>query len=254
MKKIARTLAAVAMMAMVSTASAQTSVTLSTINKIDFTKITEQTQTVRMSRQFFAGYNTLCLPFSLTAEELTRAMGEGVILERLVQAEEGTLTFLDVTENGLEAGMPYLIFSPKKQYVTFSTKQLNLVSEPKTLNVGMAMMTGKYEPTKDWNSFGIPAQQDKEILDAVLVRTEGDKTFYPTRCGINYSGSDVPAIQHVKAFDETTAINNLKAGNVKVDIYNAAGSLVKRNVGMADAARTLKSGVYVVNGMKFMVK
>lgn len=253
MKKINRTLAAIALMAVVSSASAQTT-TFSTTSKIDFSRVTEKTQTIRMSRQFYAGYNTICLPFSVASDDMKALMGDGVILERLVQAEEGVLTFLDVTDEGIDAGMPYLIFSPKKQYITFTTQQTNLVSEPKNVNVGMAMMSGKYEPTQDWNTFGIPAQQNTEVLDAILVRTAGDKTFYPTRCGINYSGSDVPVIKHVREFDETTAINALKTANVKVDIYNAAGSLVKRNVGMADAARTLKSGVYVVNGMKFMVK
>lgn len=254
-KMITRSLAALVLAAGFSTmANAQSTATLSTTSKIDFSKVTENTKTIYMSRQLFAGYNTICLPFSLTAEELTRMVGEGVMLERLVQAEEGTLTFLDVTANGLQAGMPYLLYSPKKQSVLFSTKNLDLATEPQTINVGMAMMSGKFEPTKEWNLLGIPAQQDKEILDAVLVRTEGDKLFYPTRCGISYSGNDVPTIQHVKSFDEATAINNLKANNQKVDVYTTNGQLLKRNMGINDAVRGLKSGVYVVNGMKFVVK
>ena len=93
-KMITRSLVALFMAAGLSTsANAQSVVTLSTISKMDFSKVTEKTLTVRTSRQFFAGYNTICLPFSLTAEQLTSIVGDGVQLEMLVQAEEGENTF-----------------------------------------------------------------------------------------------------------------------------------------------------------------
>lgn len=254
-KMITRSLVALFMAAGLSTsANAQSVVTLSTISKMDFSKVTEKTLTVRTSRQFFAGYNTICLPFSLTAEQLTSIVGDGVQLEMLVQAEEGVLTFLDVTNEGIKAGMPYLIYSPKAQQVTFSTHDTNLATDPMTINVGLAQMCGRFEPSKEWNLFGIPAQQDKDILDAVLVRTEGDKVFYPTRCGFNYNGNGIPVIKHVKSFDETTAIRSLEASNRKVDIYNSNGILVQKNTSLRDAKKNLKTGVYIVNGMKLIVK
>ena len=255
MKKITRALAAFVLAASFSTVASAQSVTLSSTSKIDFSRVKETTSTVRLNRYFYAGYNTICLPFSVSADKLNDLMGEGVMLEKLVKAEAGTLSFLDVTSEGIEAGMPYLIYSPVAKSVTFTTTQTNLVQEPKVLTVGNASMAGNFEPAKHVDIFGIPAQQDNDILQAMLIRTEGDKTFLPTRCGIKYSGSEAPVVLHLTSMSgEITAIQSLQANNTKVDIYTTSGTLVKKHIGMNDAMNTLKSGVYVVNGMKFAVK
>ena len=106
MKTLFRTLAAFVMAAGFSVMASAQSVYLSTYSKMDFSKVKETTATVRLNRYFYAGYNTLCLPFSVSADNLRQLMGEGVMLERLVNAENGELTFMGVTDQGVEAGMP----------------------------------------------------------------------------------------------------------------------------------------------------
>lgn len=237
------------------TVSAQKSVYLSTSTKINFDKVTELTSNVYMNRVFFAGYNTICLPFSVSAADVKAAVGEGVMLEKLAKVEGNTLTFLDVTNEGIEAGMPYIIYSPKQQTVKFTSSDLKLARQPKELTIGGVTMTGKYEPTQEMGLFGIPAQQDTDILQSILIRTEADKTFLPTRCGIYYPAcSSVPVISHVTSLNEATALSVLQANNAKVAIYNTNGALVKKNVRINDAMNTLAPGIYVVNGQKFMVK
>lgn len=255
MKTITRTLATFVMAVGFSVMASAQSVYLSTYSKMDFSKVKENTATVRISRYFYAGYNTICLPFNVSADNLRQLLGEDVMLEKLVKAESGQLTFLDVTSEGIAAGMPYLIYVPQKVTVTFTTTDLNLVEQPKVLNVGKASMVGNFESARHAHMFGIPAQQDTDLLQSVLIRTEGDRVFLPTRCGIQYQGNDVPVILHVTAMaGVTTAIKNLQDNNIRVDIYTPNGTLVKKGVSMNDAMNTLKSGVYVVNGMKFMVK
>lgn len=256
MKKITRTLATLILAAGFSATASAQSLTLSTTSKVDFSRVKETTTSIKMNRVFYAGYNTICLPFSVSAADLQACVGEGVMLEKMVKAEAGTLTFLDVTKNGIEAGVPYLIYAPTTKVVTFSTTDKNLVTEPKALTIGEATMKGNFEPTLKANLYGIPAQQDTDILQSVLVRTEGDKTFLPTRCGITYeNATDTPVIMHVTSMNNnTTAISVLQAKNAKVDVYTPAGTLVKKGIGMNDAMNTLNSGVYVVNGQKFMVK
>lgn len=256
MKKITRTLATMILAAGFSTMASAQSLTFSTSTKVDFSRVKETTTTIKMNRVFYAGYNTICLPFSVSAEDLQACVGEGVMLEKMVKAEAGELTFLDVTNQGIEAGMPYLIYAPATKVVTFSTNNKNLLTEPKTIAIGEATMSGKYEPTLQADLYGIPAQQDNDILQAVLIRTDGDKTFYPTRCAFTYTGKEeVPTIKHVTSLNgNTTAISVLQAKNAKVNVYNTSGTLVKKNIGMNDAMNTLSSGIYVVNGQKFMVK
>ena len=77
-----------------------------------------QAQPVVLNRTLYAGYNTICLPMSLSAEQL-KAAAKDVQIERLemVRQEGSTLNmyFLDCTNEGIEAGVPYLIFSPTFQ-------------------------------------------------------------------------------------------------------------------------------------------
>lgn len=258
MKKFYTRFLAVAAMAMTMSGSAMAqnrAVYLSTSSKMDFSKVTEMVNTVKVSRMFFEGYNTICLPFSVSAQDLKTLMGEDVMLEKLAQQKGSTLTFIDVTEEGIEAGMPYLIFSPKSQNVVFSTTDKALTTAPKRLTVGNATMCGKFEASKDMGIYGIPAQQDTEVLQSVLIRTEGDKNFLPTRCGIEFPlSNEIPVISHVTSLNDATPINTLIANNATVDVYAVNGTLVEKGIKINTAMKSLSRGVYVVNGQKFMVK
>lgn len=93
----------------------------------------EQLQTsetpVEVTRLLFAGYNTLCLPLSLSAEQL-QAAAPGLRVERLsaMLQEQNVvnLYFLECTNQGIEAGVPYIVFSPKTQTLRASTATLQL--------------------------------------------------------------------------------------------------------------------------------
>lgn len=237
------------------TVSAQKTVYLSTSSTMNFAKVTEATTNVYLNRVLYAGYNTICLPFSVSAEDLQTLVGEGVMLEKLAKVEGSTLTFLDVTSDGIEAGMPYLIFSPKQQTVRFQTDKMTLVTEAQVLTIGGASMSGKYAPTQEAGLYGIPAQQDTDILQSILIRTEADKTFLPTRCGFKVSNPDVaPVIAHVTSLNEATPLSKLMADNAKVNVYTIGGAAVKKNIRINDAMNSLTPGVYVVNGQKMIVK
>lgn len=237
------------------TISAQKTVGFSTTTKLNFERVTENTTSVYLTRKFFAGYNTICLPFSVSAEQAKALVGEGYMLEKLAKVEGETLFFLDVTDKDIQAGVPYLIYSPTEQNVKFTNTDMLLAKEPIQLKVGDAVMCGKYEPTQEMNLFGIPAQQDTDILQSILIRTEADKTFLPTRCGISYpTCKAIPSIAHVTDLKDATSVSKLMEQNAKVMIYNMNGQLVKKNVRINDAVNSLTPGVYVVNGQKIIVK
>ena len=71
-------------------------------------------QSTTLYRTLLAGYNSICLPMTLNADQLQKA-APGVQVERLAQIrQEGntlTLVFLDCTAEGIQAGTPYLIFA-----------------------------------------------------------------------------------------------------------------------------------------------
>ena len=179
-------------------------------------------QTVQLNRHLFAGYNTLCMPMSMSAEQVSNAASD-VRVERFVGiGQEGNtlyLYFMDCTDEGIQAGYPYLVYSPKTQYFRVkNTEAASISTELKNLTLS-DMAGNRVTFGSSWQSllkdgrYGIPAQQDVTPLESVLVRTEGDKTFLPTRCGFTWDKQSDTAndlqIKHISSMSEISGINSL---------------------------------------------
>lgn len=224
-------------------------------------------QTVRLSRYLYAGYNTICLPASLTADQLQQAL-PGAKIERLAAiGQEGqtlNLYFVDCTSEGIEAGMPYLIFSPTKKYVHVSGIDAGELSD----NLSTVRMNdgqgNQVSFSSSWSTravdglYGIPAKQNVEILESVLVRTTADLTFRPTRCGFSWENRSATAtaleIKHVSSVEGVTGVAAVKGGAAAADVYDLKGNLVLKQATAADAKSQLPAGVYIIGGQKVTVK
>ena len=224
----------------------------------------EQLQTsetpVQVTRILLAGYNTLCLPMSLNAEQL-QAAAPGLRVERLsaMLQEQNVLNlyFLECTDQGIEAGVPYIVFSPKTQTLRASTANATAVSAqllPVTLNDQLGnrvTFSSSWEslPGKD-NRFGIPAKQNVEILESILVRTDDDKTFLPTRCGFTWEQQSATAteiqVKHALSIAEiATAIQSVEdKKSTPSEIYDMSGR----------RTTATQRGLYVIDGKKTAVK
>ena len=180
---------------------------------------------IQVNRYLFAGYNTLCLPMTLSAEQLAAA-AKDVRTERLAAIRQvGTtlqLCFVDCTNEGIEAGVPYLIFSPTRQYLRVKNTDANAVdTDIKTIRMDDGQ-GNQVSFASSWTSrqknglYGIPAKQNVEILESVLVRTTEELAFLPTRCGFSWEQQSATAQQleivHMTAAD-ITAIGQLKANS-----------------------------------------
>ena len=157
-------------------------------SRLNLELLTNTEQTVQLNRYLFAGYNTLCLPMSLTADQL----GD-IRAERLAAIhQEGTvlnLYFVECTSEGIQAGIPYLIYSPTSRYFRVkNTDAMDFSANTKTIimsdNEGNVITFGSsWETIAKVGRYGIPAKQSVTPLESILVRTEADKQFLPTRCG-----------------------------------------------------------------------
>ena len=215
-----------------------------------------------------AGYNTICLPVSLSAEQLQTA-AKDVQVERLVSIkQEGevlNLYFMDCTKEGIQAGVPYLIYTPivqnlkaKSEFcgaVDLDIKNITLNDD----NGNQVTFNSSWSAIQAEGRYGIPAQQDAYILESILIRTDADKTFLPTRCGFTWNKQSVTAtslkIKHVTSMAGIeTSIAKLQAEGSKVDVYDTKGTLVKKQTTVSDAISTLPTGIYVIGGEKIAVK
>ena len=223
---------------------------------------------VQVNRTLLAGYNTICLPFTLNASQLAASAKE-VQVEKLVSLRQDGNTlymyFLDCTKEGIQAGMPYLIYSPTTQTLRAKSSEADAIStELKSVSMsdgqGNHVTFGSsWETLRVDGRYGIPAQQDALILESILIRTEGDKSFLPTRCGFTWDEQMPTAtkleIKHVTSLAGTeTSIEKLQAEDAVVDVYNVAGQIVKKDVHVNKAMESLPAGIYVIGGEKVAVK
>jgi hypothetical protein len=221
--------------------------------KLNIELLQNSDQTVQLNRYFFAGYNTLCLPMSVSAEQL----GD-IKVERFWGIEqEGdvlNLYFVECTNDGIKAGVPYLVYSPKSQCLRI--KNSDAVTIDSQLNP-IHMMDGKgnvvtfgssWEISDKEGRYGIPAQQKVTPLEAVLIKTTAEQKFLPTRCGFTWDMQNATAkelrIVHLAASEVTTIKSVIMMKNTDENLYNLSGRKVSQN----------SKGLIIQNGKKTMVK
>ena len=268
MKKITLALMAAVVLCAPALAQQKTRHIFTSSNTLNLETLETSGQETTLHRTLLAGYNSICLPMTLNAEQLQQA-APGVQLERLakIQQEGNTLTlvFLDCTAEGLQAGTPYLIFSPKLQTLRANSTEAVAVSTQlrnvtKTDNQGNQVTFGSsWESLRVEGRYGIPAQQEAYPLQSILVRTEADKTFLPTRCGFTWDKQAANAtqieIKHVTSLDGTeTSIEKMQAANAVEDVYDTQGILVLKHANVNSALQSLPQGIYVIRGQKVAVK
>lgn len=241
------------------TAGAQSRVTSMSANstKMNVALLQNTEQTVQLSRHLFAGYNTLCLPMSLSAEQVAAA-AKDLRVERLVAVkQEGAvlnLCFVDCTAEGLQAGVPYLVYSPTTQYLRAKTDNVlytDITLRPVRLSdsEGNQVSFGSsWETVKEEGRYGIPAQQSVTPLESVLIRTEADKAFLPTRCGFTWDAQSATArelkIQHFGSMSDVTAVTAVKGSQTAAtDVYGLDGQKMGQ-----------KKGIAITGGKKVIVK
>ena len=218
-------------------------------------QVENQEQSVQLNRYLFAGYNTLCVPMSVSASQLNAS---GIRAERLtaIRQEGSTLClyFVDCTSEGIVAGVPYLIYSSTEQNLRIKNTDSRIDTELKTIRLSdgqgnQVSFGSSWEKRSKSGLYGIPAKQDVTPLESVLVRTTDDLSFLPTRCGFNWESQSVSAdkleIRHITA-SEATAINALSndAVNNKANAYDLSGRRITQT----------SKGISIINGKKVVNK
>ena len=193
-------------------------------------------------------WNTLCLPFSLTAEQIAASPLAAAIIKEFTSAtltgDKLTLGFTAVTT--IEAGKPYLvkwtsgtaITNPEFDDVTISA------DEPSSVTIGDVKFVGTFSPT--------------------LLANDGTKLFVGSNNQLHYPSKADYYINSCRAYfdvnwtiasaaridiildDETTGIQEVK--EVKWGHDDSWYTLDGRKLS------TLKKGIYIVNGKKVAVK
>lgn len=192
-------------------------------------------------------WNTLCVPFAISEEEIKANFGEGTLVEKFEAVNGNTVNFADATS--IEAGVPYLI-KPTVAGTTYTFNGKDVIADaPKTEGNADVTFKGIYSPTDITNKGTVKAAGVTEG-GKVLFVNPGSKTK-AFRCffTISDNASITPAMLKVSIKGVETAINSIVMGNSNATdnaVYNLQGQRVNGN--------SLTKGIYIKNGKKFAVK
>lgn len=192
-------------------------------------------------------WNTLCVPFAISEEEIKANFGEGTLVEKLDAVNGNTVNFADATS--IEAGVPYLI-KPTVAGTTYTFNGKDVIADaPKTEGNADVTFQGIYSPTDITNNGTVKAagvtQDGKVLFVNAGSQTKAFRCFFT----ISDNASITPAMLKVSIKGVETAINSIVMDNSNATdnaIYNLQGQRVNGN--------SLTKGIYIKNGKKFAVK
>ena len=192
-------------------------------------------------------WNTLCVPFAISEEEIKANFGEGTLVEKFEAVNGNTVNFTDATS--IEPGVPYLI----KPTVTGTAYTFNgkdvIADAPKTEGNADVTFHGIYSPTDITNNGTVKAAGVTEDGKVLFVKAGSKTKAFRCFFTISDNASITPAMLKISIKGVETAINSIVMGNNNATdnaIYNLQGQRVNGN--------SLTKGIYIKNGKKFAVK
>ena len=205
---------------------------------------------VTLKRKLYTNeWNTLCLPFPLSAAQIAELWGAGSKVAILTGDSETKLSF-SICDN-IEAGKPCLL-DPKtiNENHTYEIKDIEVSTWENNSDLqyraGNTRMVGFFSPTTvKKGSYGL-GEANKMYHLVSDMEAKGFRCYF----------EDVAGASRVLTWgidDNTTGIDGtfVKPEAPKVgNIYTVNGQLVRRN----STAAGLAPGVYIMNGIKLIVK
>lgn len=200
-------------------------------------------------------WNTFCVPFALDAEQVTQYFGEGTQLRKYEGNCNNNIVYFATVDN-IEAGKPYIM------------KPGNTVVQNPTFE-GVSMVATGLDKNGNPQAVGDASTvQMKGIYNKILLNTDKTELFLGDNDLFYYPIDDIDArtIGGLRAYfivPQDTDIKKLRAnldgtptslGTIfnteesNAPVYNLQGQCV------GNSLRALKSGIYIQNGKKVVVK
>lgn len=192
-------------------------------------------------------WNTLCVPFAISEEEIKANFGEGTLVEKFEAVNGNTVNFADAIS--IEAGVPYLI-KPTVAGTTYTFNAKDVIADaPKVEGNADVTFQGIYSPTDITNGGTVKAAGVTEDGKVLFVNADSQTKAFRCFFTINDNATISPAMLKISIKGVETAINSIVMGNKNAadnTIYNLQGQRVNGN--------SLTKGIYIKNGKKFAVK
>ena len=192
----------------------------------------------KLTRTLVGGWNTICLPFSMSAAQITATFGADAKVFAFNGLGAGNS--LDFSSAGdMEAGTPYLIYVPDA--VNCNAKVVEGISIDATeAGTSNTYFKGSFAPV------AAPNLDGKYGVAPTNVIAKGNANT--TMKGFRAYFENIPSDARISIYDETTGITRVyEAAELFGDndkVYNLKGQRINN----------AKKGVYIVNGKQVVVK
>ena len=212
---------------------------------------------ISLNRKLVKGaWNTICLPFDVSAAQAKSAFGADVRIAALnVESKGNTLLFDNKTAEGIKAAVPYLIM-PSEVKADDKYEFYNVSIKPENVTPAAAVSTSdgfafkgiynKVDITQDINN----SKSYAAFLGAnnTLFKAKSGSTTKGFRAYFAIPNSTATSALRVVVDGNATSIKNINCGVVESDdaVYNLQGQQVD--------ARSLMPGLYIKAGKKFVVR
>ena len=206
---------------------------------------------VELKRELYAKeWNSICLPFNLSADQVVAAWGAGT---KVLEFTSTTGNNLNLTERAdIKAGTPYFL-QPERvstdhtyTFTDIETATWDRSGKVPSVTIKPIKLTGFYSPSELPARCYVFGDENKLYHLVSAMQADGFRCYFQDMSGYNRQltwGID----------DNTTGIDGtfVKPEAPKVgNIYTVNGQLVRRN----STAAGLAPGVYIMNGIKLIVK
>ena len=206
---------------------------------------------VELKRELYAKeWNSICLPFNLSADQVVAAWGAGT---KVLEFTSTTGNNLNLTERAdIKAGTPYFL-QPERvstdhtyTFTDIETATWDVSGKVPSITIEPIKLTGFYTPTELPARCYVFGDENKLYHLVSPMPADGFRCYFQDMSGYDR--------QLTWGFDDnTTGIDGtfVKPEAPKVgNIYTVNGQLVSRN----STAAGLAPGVYIMNGIKLIVK
>ncbi len=196
---------------------------------------------VTMSRTIKADYNTVVLPFTLTANQVKDAFGDGTEVynysEASADANNAEISF-NKGDGSITANVPVLVKATKESNEqTFNGVQI-VAADAKVAGTNFDFV-GTYAPVS------AIAAGDYFIGNGAIYKSTGATSMNAFRAYIHAKSAGARVARFIIDGIETTGIEALEVGGTNNGkIYNMNGQEVK----------SAKKGLYIQNGKKVIIK
>lgn len=213
---------------------------------------------ITMLRSFKKGWNTVCLPFTITSYDLTGGDYYGDYMgttnvQSFVSSNQNSLTFDAVKDDQLEANIPYLVyFSEDLDYTDESPFYYGgkvEATNPTPIEHNGFTFVGNYEASKSMEGlYGVASEGE---VQKIMLGTAGSSlpatcAYFTAPTGQNANGLRI-------CFDggEVTGINQVNGAQAQSAgaVYNLQGIKVSNR-----GTNNLPAGLYIMQGKKVIVK